>query len=679
MIAQKKLKFFSDNDNEFSVASDEDDLESDKFEVNDEVLVIDRNKEVSNAVKIIAPGQGQFPEPWHLIDNIDELCFPTIFGGYPFDTDNKLTYSKRVKSECRRSDRRSCLPTRVLFMAKRKMEKSVTSNINICLKKIKNVDLNVNFVKNSSLIDCLIQHDDGYRFLKLVRSSPEFWQMKQKHLMSFIRQKGFPTFFITLSASEIKWPELLQILFRIKHGKNLSKIQALNLDMQTKTKLIREDPVTCVRYIENRFLEITKILENINDPFEKFHVTDFFERREFQARGSVHSHGLYKCKDAPLFDENDLESRISCIKFIDNFITCKYDPKNPYMTFQRHKHKPTCYKGRKNKQQCRFHYPMFVMKNTMILDPLSDVEKENIKKLSTNLKKIKELMKTFFDEIRYQSFDEILNNLKISEEDYIMAIRSSLKSSRVFLKRRSEDVAINSYNETILNLIESNVDIQFVLDPYSCASYMTNYITNVDAGLNKLLKEAALDIENGNLSLRDKFRKIGNVFINGNVLSAQEAVYHCLSMALTRCNVAEVYINTVPSEQRVRMLKSKSHLEKLEGDSTDIFYQNIFEKYSKREKYLESICLAEFAASYKSKKNIQMENKNNNFESSDDDNDIDNGKDYDGNDIEIEESSAVIQNNKKLKLIRYRNYKLTQDSYNYYREQILLYFPWREE
>ena len=34
------------------------------------------------------------------------------------------------------------------------------------------------------------------------------------------------------------------------------------------------------------------------------------------------------------------------------------------------------------------------------------------------------------------------------------------------------------------------MDIQFILDPYSCISYMINYVTKIDAGLSKLLREA---------------------------------------------------------------------------------------------------------------------------------------------------------------------------------------------
>lgn len=233
------------------------------------------------------------------------------------------------------------------------------------------------------------------------------------------------------------------------------------------------------------------------------------------------------------------------------------------------------------------------MKNTMILDPLSDVERENIKEISQNLKKIEELMKIYFDEVRYDSFNDALKYLNISEEEYILA-------------------------------------------------YMTNYVTKIDSGLNKLLREDELDIQNGNLSLRDKLRKIGNVFINSNVLSAQEEVYHCLSMPLTRCSSGEIYINTIPIDQRVRMLKSKSDLEKLNDDSNDIFYSNIFEKYSKRDISLETICLAEFAASQNVRSKSKEYNNKETYENSSDDNGTDND--------DMQETTATKQKKLKIKI-----------------------------
>lgn len=69
------------------------------------------------------------------------------------------------------------------------------------------------------------------------------------------------------------------------------------------------------------------------------------------------------------------------------------------------------------------------------------------------------------------------------------------------------------------------MDIQFVLDPYAAASYIVNYVAKIKSGLSKLLKDAATDIDNGNKSVKDRFRKISNVFLNANLMSAQETAY----------------------------------------------------------------------------------------------------------------------------------------------------------
>ena len=130
------------------------DSDDDSFDKNDEVLIIDRNQEIVNDVKVIAPGQDKEPLPWHKTENIDELCFPRIFGGYMIDIEKKLTYSERTLSEIRRRDRRSCNPTRLLFMAKQKLEKSVFLSMNACLRKLKtNENLTADQVLDSNKLN----------------------------------------------------------------------------------------------------------------------------------------------------------------------------------------------------------------------------------------------------------------------------------------------------------------------------------------------------------------------------------------------------------------------------------------------------------------------------------------------------------------------------------------------
>lgn len=109
------------------------------------------------------------------------------------------------------------------------------------------------------------------------------------------------------------------------------------------------------------------------------------------------------------------------IEFIDRFLTCEYDEKNPYIKLQLHKHSHSCYKGQKNKQ-CRFHIPYPVMSRTMILKPLHELEVAPKK-----YEPIEKLMNEFYKEKRFMPYDEILKKLHMTEDEYILAIRSTLK------------------------------------------------------------------------------------------------------------------------------------------------------------------------------------------------------------------------------------------------------------
>lgn len=60
------------------------------------------------------------------------------------------------------------------------------------------------------------------------------------------------------------------------------------------------------------------------------------------------------------------------------------------------------------------------------------------------------------------------------------------------------------------------MDIQFVLDVYTCAMYVVSYISKPQKGMSELLRRA---------SIKQQVRDIGNAFLNSVEISAQEAVY----------------------------------------------------------------------------------------------------------------------------------------------------------
>ena len=159
----------------------------------------------------------------------------------------------------------------------------------------------------------MIAHDNAFKFLKTIRSSPAFWLQKQKELMSMIRQLGCPTFFLTFSAAETKWPELLLILKEILDNEELTTDAELELQWNERAELIRRDPVTCARYFDHRSKELFKVLRSEVSPLGK--LTDFYMRIEFEQRGSPHVHSLLWIENAPKYGVSPLNE---VIEFIDN-------------------------------------------------------------------------------------------------------------------------------------------------------------------------------------------------------------------------------------------------------------------------------------------------------------------------------------------------------------------------
>ena len=152
-------------------------------------------------------------------------------------------------------------------------------------------------------------------------------------------------------------------------------------------------------------------------------------------------------------------------------------------------------------------------------------------------------------------------------EDYIKCIRSSLKAPKVFLKRKTKDMRINLFNEGILLAWKANLDIQIVLEPYGCASYIVGYISKSQRGMSAQLDAAAKEARKGNLDLKKQVRHIGNVFSNCVEVSAQEAVYLDLQIPLTKCTRDVVFINTSVPEERIFLLKPKAALNELPAES----------------------------------------------------------------------------------------------------------------
>ena len=163
----------------------------------------------------------------------------------------------------------------------------LSDSISTLLRKKKaNVQINAQNLLEPGFIDQVISNDQGYSILRNIRGSPPYWEVKKKELVCMLMQLGVPTFFLTLSAAETKWPELLVLLNKIVKAVDISLEEAEKLSFNEKAELIRKEPVICAKYFEHRLNSLFDgVLRKPNGPFKQYEIIDFYYRVEFQHRG----------------------------------------------------------------------------------------------------------------------------------------------------------------------------------------------------------------------------------------------------------------------------------------------------------------------------------------------------------------------------------------------------------
>ena len=124
-----------------------------------------------------------------------------------------------------------------------------------------------------------------------------YWNSVKIQLYAMFRTLGPPTFFITLSADDHNWTDVMVVLSEIK-GKNVSEEQASTLSPGEKRELMTTNPVVTARHFAHRFqCLLREVIKGNAQPIGE--VVDYFWRIEFQLRGSPHVHFMWWIKDAP--------------------------------------------------------------------------------------------------------------------------------------------------------------------------------------------------------------------------------------------------------------------------------------------------------------------------------------------------------------------------------------------
>lgn len=590
----------------------------------------------------IAPGMKIQPLSLLYDEHAEELSFPSIYFGTARRFKVSVTPYVIASSEIRRTDRRGVTPEHVLYMAAKVMRFRLLENIGHSFvasdenKKITKRDLeDRKFVEG-----CL---ENNLAFLRTIPNSAQYWLGRKRDVFAMIRQLGKPTLFLTLSASEYMWGDLLRLLYRLRFGKeyaaNDDPVTSLGADL--RTTLVNEDPVACCLYFDKLVDTIMWLLKSSRySPFGQYHVVDFFKRIEFQQRGSPHAHILLWLKDDPC--EVVSENMPLTVRLVDSLSSVNDELLvNPRL--QTHRHTFTCYKkvvvDDENKQ-CRFGAPFWPIEETVVLLPMAakDPRRSEYRQRYSEMHHALE----YND---YTSLEDFLDSHGVDYSEYLNVLRAGIARPRIFLRRAIQQKFINNFNPWIAEHLMSNMDIQFILEEYSCAMYVVEYVNKTNRGLSNLHRELIkLRDEYPDMDYTQLIRTLGSKMLNAVEISSQEAAWYLLGLNMSEASRKVEYIPTVWPHERFLVRKSKAEMDKeqLSDGSSAVWRDTVIDKYQARPAELEGVTLAEFVALW-----------------------------YTGPDNQY-------RRRKVSKVIRYRNYSTTELA-EYKREMVLLHVPFRDE
>lgn len=319
-------------------------------------------------------------------------------------------------------------------------------------------DLSVGALQNPDYLQRMFKEEEIFATFKRIRGTPQNWKDMQLDMIAKIRHFGPYTFFISGSAADFHWPELIQVVAR-QYGEffDLDYIEN-SMDKKTKRMWLTRNPVTVACHIDFIFRKLwgNIILSGVH-PIGQ--ILNYDIRKEMQSRGTAHFHSAVHVQNAPILDK-DADQDV--IRFIDKYISFTIPIEETSVlsdlatSRQMHHHTRICTK--KNGVECRFHYPKPPSSSTIIArSPNEENAKSKIEQARGMILKVMDSLNAMGTG---HALSEILKEADISE-DYKNALTVSMKKTNIIPKKELSETCINPYNPVILRCLRANTDIQF--------------------------------------------------------------------------------------------------------------------------------------------------------------------------------------------------------------------------
>ena len=86
-----------------------------------------------------------------------------------------------------------------------------------------------------------------------IKGTPAYWKTFLKEFLVIVKRLGLPTLNLTLSCADLRWNELVSLVFKIIiNNFNLSEEEVQNFPYQVRCKLFNMNPVLAARHFQFR-------------------------------------------------------------------------------------------------------------------------------------------------------------------------------------------------------------------------------------------------------------------------------------------------------------------------------------------------------------------------------------------------------------------------------------------
>lgn len=309
------------------------------------------------------------------------------------------------------------------------------------------------------------------RYVGNVTGSPSYWFKIREDLKAIISQKGAPTIFFTFSAADLHWPELHSLFYIHPH------------DISSKEKMenVHNYPHLVDWYFTKRIESFIK-----HWLYDTLGAEWHWYRYEFQARGSIHCHGMAKLKSDPglcnlteivlqghLIKETEVDSDSSLIleqaqkasQTVCNYVDSLLPTWNPQLPHDGSWQKPKVHPCSRRYDEI----PQTEIESDYI-DLLNTVQRHTHCSSKYCLRYIsgsKEL------QCRFKYPFDCYDKTKLSFEPINSKKESVLYRAKLITKRNYP--RLNNHQKIQLQGWRANCDIQVIIDYHACVEYLCKY------------------------------------------------------------------------------------------------------------------------------------------------------------------------------------------------------------